>query len=317
MTTAHTRENGAEHDGESPLSILVSGAGGMIGDATVRGFSRRGYRVARIVRRTAESVREVSWEPEKGNIQPDDLEEYDAVVHLAGAGIAQRRWTHARKELILNSRVRGTKLLCETLAKLSHPPRVMVCASAIGFYGSRGDETLDETATPGDGFLADVCRQWEAAARPALDAGIRIVFARFGIVLSPSGGALKKMLLPFRLGLGGKIADGRQYWSWVSLEDAVGAINHAIEVESLSGAVNVVAPEPATNAEFSRTLARVLRRPALLPMPAVAAQLMLGEMAEELLLSSAKVAPRQLVESGYQFAHPTLETCLRSLLGRD
>jgi len=314
MTKEHDRENGVEDVAGSPLSILTSGAGGLIGQAAVRSFARRGYRITRLVRRAAADPREVFWNPDSHEIDPEACEGFDAVVHLAGAGIAERRWTPARKEVILNSRVDGTNLICETLARLDHPPRVVVCASAIGFYGNRREEVLDEESESGKGFLADVCRRWEAAAKPAVEAGIRLVFARFGIILSPNGGALNKMLTPFRLGLGGRVGNGRQYWSWISLDDAVGAINHSISSESLSGAVNVVSPKPVTNAEFTRTLAHVLKRPALFPMPAAVARLMLGEMADELLLSSARVTPRKLLETGYRFRNPTLEGCLHDLL---
>jgi len=313
MTREDDRRSGEESDGDAPLSILISGAGGLIGQETVRSFTSRGYRVTRLVRRVATGPWEISWNPQAHEIDPKACEGFDAVVHLAGAGIAERRWTRDRKKVILDSRVNRTKLLCETLARIDHPPRAVICASAIGFYGNRGEEMLDEESESGEGFLADVCRRWEATAQPAVEAGIRLVFARFGIVLSPAGGALSKMLLPFRLGLGGKIGNGLQYWSWVSLDDAVGAINHSISCESLAGAVNVVSPEPVRNAEFARTLGRILKRPAFFPMPAKAARLMLGEMADELLLSSSRVAPRKLIESGYRFADPTLKACLRGL----
>jgi uncharacterized protein len=298
----------------SKLSVAISGSSGLIGSSVSRFLIAQGHRVVPMVRRTAEEGAEISWDPTTGKLDPTDFEEIDAVVHLAGAGIADKRWTPARKELIRSSRVLGTRLLCERLAACSRPPQVVVCASAIGYYGDQGDKILDESSERGKGFLADVCSEWESTAQPAIDAGIRVVFARIGIVLSSSGGALKKMLLPFRCGLGGRIASGRQYWSWVSLEDVVGAIYHSIETESLAGVINVVSPEAVTNSEFTQMLARVLRRPAMLPMPSIAARLILGEMAEELLLSSANVRPQRLLETGYHFRHPRFEKCLQDLL---
>jgi uncharacterized protein (TIGR01777 family) len=244
------------------------------------------------------------------------LEDMDAVVHLAGENIASGRWTAERKRRIRDSRVRGTRLLADSLARLKEPPKVLVCASAIGYYGNRPEETVNEDSSSGSGFLPEVCREWEKATKPAEESGIRVVGTRFGIVLSPSGGALAKMLLPFRLGAGGKIGSGQQYMSWISLDDAIGAIDHALVTESLAGAVNVVAPRPVTNSEFTKTLGQVLRRPTLFPMPAIAARLLLGEMAEELLLASIRVEPARLLATGYKFRHPDLEGALRQLLGK-
>ena len=239
-----------------------------------------------------------------------------AVVHLAGENIAAGRWTPARKAEIRRSRVDGTRNLCEVLARLPHPPKVLVSASAIGLYGDRGAEILTEESAAGTGFLAEVCREWEAAAAPAARVGIRVVNLRFGMVLSPTGGALKKMLLPFKLGMGGRIGSGEQFTSWIALDDVIGAIHHVLCEESVRGAVNAVAPEPASNADFTRTLARVLRRPTLLPLPAFAARLALGEMADALLLGGARVMPARLQASGYRFRFPDLESALRHLLGR-
>ena len=218
---------------------------------------------------------------------------------------------------IRDSRVDGTRLLAETLARLSRPPRVLVCASAIGYYGNRGDELLREESAPGSDFLAEVCQAWEAAARPAAHKGIRLVHLRFGVILSAGGGALSKMLAPFRLGLGGKIGDGRQWISWISIDDAVGAVQHALGTDALRGPANAVAPKPATNEEFTAILGKVLSRPTIFPMPAFAARLAFGEMADALLLSSARVEPARLIATGYHFHHPELGSALRHLLGRD
>ena len=238
---------------------------------------------------------------------------FDAVIHLAGESIVGR-WTAAKKQRILNSRIQGTGHLAEAVAKVSPPPRVFISASAIGFYGNRGDEVLRENSSPGSGFAAEVVRQWEAATQPAASAGIRTVQMRCGVVMSGDGGALPKMLTPFRLGLGGRLGDGHQWWSWVSVKDVVGAIQHTLNTESLSGPVNTVAPNPLTNAEFTRTLASVLKRPAIFPMPAFAVKLIFGEMGEELFLFSQRVEPAKLVASGYRFQHPDLKNALREIL---
>jgi hypothetical protein len=237
----------------------------------------------------------------------------DAAVHLAGENIAGR-WTAARKARIRESRVRSTRLLAESLAGIADPPRVLVCASGVGFYGNRGDALLDEDSSAGQGYLSEVCQAWEAAAEPARQKGIRVVHLRIGVVLDTRGGALAKMLLPFKLGVGGVVGSGRQYWSWVHLADVVGAIWHAIQTGSLSGPVNVVAPAPATNREFTKTLGRVLGRPTIFPMPAFAVSLVFGEMGESVLLGSTRVAAKHLTASGYQFLYPDLEGALKNLL---
>ncbi len=226
-----------------------------------------------------------------------------------------RSWTPAVKARIRDSRVNGTRLLCEALARLSNPPRVLVCASAIGYYGDRGDEVLDEASSPGSGFLPEVCQEWEAATEPARAAGIRVVNLRFGVILSPSGGALAKMLTPFKLGAGGRIGDGRQWMSWIALDDVIDAIAYALNTESLAGPANCVAPQPVTNLEFTKTLGRVLHRPTIFPMPAVAARIAFGEMADALLLASARVLPKELSAAGYPFRYPQLEGALRHMLG--
>jgi hypothetical protein len=236
------------------------------------------------------------------------------VVHLAGENIASGRWNAARKARIRDSRVEGTALLARTLAELENPPSVLVCASAIGYYGDRGDEVLTEDSIPADDFLGTVCREWEAASAPAAEAGIRVVSLRFGVILARSGGALAKMLTPFKMGAGGKVGSGQQFMSWISLDDAVRTIDHAIATSDLSGPVNAVSPNPVTNAEFTRALGGELRRPTVLPMPAFAARLAFGEMADALLLASARVQPKRLVESGFEFRHPEIAPALRAVL---
>jgi uncharacterized protein (TIGR01777 family) len=296
------------------MKILVSGSSGLVGSALVPFLTTGGHEVRRLLRGSATGG--VSWDPEGGRLDPAELEGLDAVVHLAGENIAARRWNTAQKTRIASSRVSGTRLLCEALAGLEEKPEVLVCASAIGIYGDRKDEEVDEESLPGSGFLAEVCRDWEAATKPAIDAGIRVVHLRFGVILSPKGGALAKMLPPFKLGGGGPVGSGDQYMSWISLDDAVGAIHHAIATESISGPVNAVAPHPVTNRDFARTLGKVLSRPAFVPMPAFAARLAFGEMADELLLAGQRVRPKVLLETGYEFDAPELEIALRQMLGK-
>ncbi len=298
------------------MRIAVTGSTGLIGSALVPFLAAGGHRVFRLVRGIAPGADCIRWDPAQGVRDAALLEGLDGVVHLAGENIAGGRWTAARKAGIRRSRVEGTRRLCEALARVARPPKVLVCASAIGYYGDRGDQMLSEDAPPGNDFLAQVCREWEAAAAAAAKAGIRVVNLRFGIVLSAAGGALQKMLLPFKLGAGGRIGSGRQYWSWIALDDAVGAIHHALVTEPLAGPVNAVVPVPVTNAEFTRILGRVLRRPAIAPLPAFAARLLLGEMADALLLASARVVPARLQDTGYTFRHADLESALRHLLGR-
>jgi len=306
----------AEREGLRPMHVVVSGSRGLVGSALVPFLTTGGHRVTRLVRGIAAGPDETAWDPARGLIDASRLDGVDAVVHLAGENIAAGRWTPARKAEIRRSRVFGTRNLCEVLARLPHPPKVLVSASAIGLYGDRGAEILTEESAAGTGFLAEVCREWEAAAEPAARVGIRVVNLRFGMVLSPTGGALKKMLLPFKLGMGGRIGSGEQFTSWIALDDVIGAIHHVLCEESVRGAVNAVAPDPVTNGEFTRTLARVLRRPTLLPVPAFAARLAFGEMADALLLAGARVMPARLQASGYRFRFPDLESALRHLLGR-
>ena len=303
------------------MRIVVSGSSGLVGSALLPELGAAGHQVARLVRegtarRPASGREEIVWDPLGERIDAGRLEGVDAVVHLAGENISAGRWTVARKEKIRKSRVNGTQLLSETLTKLKRPPRVLVSASAIGFYGDRGDEVLRETSPRGHGFLPAVCVGWESATERAEKHGLRVVHLRFGIILSARGGALGKMLIPFRLGLGGPVGSGRQYWSWVAIDDAVGTIQHALAKEDLRGPVNVVAPAPSTNLEFTRALARALSRPAFLPLPVFAARLALGEMADALLLASVRVVPEALKGSGYRFRYPELEPALRHLLGR-
>ncbi len=295
------------------MKILVAGSSGLIGTALCSRLEREGYEVVRLVRR-APAQGELRWDPEAGELEQETLEGIEAAVHLGGRNITAGRWTASVKAQLRQSRVQTTQLLAARLAGLAAPPRVLVCASAVGIYGHRRDEELDEESDSGEGFLAELGRAWEGASAVAAEAGIRVVQARLGIVLSRRGGALAKMLLPFRLGMGGKIGDGRQYVSWISLEDAVAALIYAVENDALRGPVNLTASQPVTNAELTRTLGRVLRRPTLLPLPAFAAKLVLGELAEEGLLASQRVRPTQLLEAGFEFAHPELEGALRHAL---
>jgi len=295
-------------------NVLVSGVSGPIGAALQARLRSEKCRVVRLVRRATTGEREIAWDPAQ-SIDPQSVSGFDAVIHLAGETIVGR-WTEAKKARIRDSRILGTRNLAGALAAATARPRVLVCASAIGFYGDRGEEILREDSGPGTGFLPDVCREWEKATQGAAEAGIRTVNVRIGLVLSPLGGALPKMLTPFRLGLGGKIGDGRQWWSWIEVNDLASAIWHAIQRDSLHGPVNAVAPKPVTNAEFTKTLASVLARPAIFPMPALAARLAFGQMADELLLSSQRVEPAKLLASGFLFQHSDLRGALNAILGR-
>jgi uncharacterized protein (TIGR01777 family) len=306
----------ARFAGRGPLRIAVTGTSGLVGRTLTAFLSTGGHTVLPLVRRPA-SAGEIAWNP-GSPMDPAALEGTDAVVHLAGENIAAGRWTADRRRRIRESRLQGTALLAETIGRLRRPPSVLVSAAAIGIYGDRGDELLDDDSPPGPPgrFLGDLCREWEAAAEPARRAGVRVALPRFGAVLSPAGGALAKMLPVFRAGLGGPVGGGRQWMSWLSVEDAVGAVHHALLTDTLDGAFNAVAPTPVTNAEFTRTLGRVLGRPALLPVPAAALRLLFGAMAEETILPSARVVPARLLASGYVFRHPALEDALRFELGR-
>lgn len=297
------------------MRILVTGSTGLIGSAIVPFLKTQGHEITPLVRRSPQSG-EIPWDPDKRTLVPDQLEGSDALIHLAGDPIAKGRWTPQKKEKIRRSRVEGTQFLAETLRGLKNPPQVFVCASAIGIYGHRGDELLREESPPGTGFLAEVGQAWEKAAQAAALAGIRVVSARFGIVLSPKGGALAMMLPAFKIGLGGILSNGRQFMSWVSIDDVAGAIHHILATEGLRGPINVVALNPITNREFTKTLGKVLRRPTIFPVPAFAVRLAFGELADEALLASTRVKPARLLQTGYRFRHPELEGALRELLGK-
>jgi len=296
------------------MKILIAGASGLVGSALVSKLKAEGAEVTPLVRSAAKSG-EIEWHPDRGSIDAPALQGCDAIINLAGDGIANGRWTEEKKRRILDSRVNGTRLLCETVANLSRKPKAFINASAVGFYGSRGDELVDEDSGPGEGFLASVCRQWELATAPAEQAGIRVVKLRFGVILAKGGGIMGSILGPFKFGLGGKIGSGDQVMSWVAMDDVVAAISFILQNESLRGPINVVAPHPVTNEEFTKTLGHVLSRPTALAMPAFAVRLAFGEMADEMLLTSQRVIPKKLNDAGYEFQQPELEGALRKHLG--
>ena len=299
------------------MDVAVTGSHGFIGSALLPALTRAGHRPVRIVRGHAAGDDEIRWDPEAGTIDADGLEGVGGVVHLAGAGIGDKRWTDARKRLILESRTKGTDLLARTLAGLTRPPSALVSASAIGYYGNRGDEPLDEQSAPGNDFVARVCVQWEAATAPAADAGIRVARVRGGIVLGREGGVLSRLLLPFRLGLGGRIASGRQYMSWISIDDEVRAILHALTHGQVAGPVNLTGPDPVTNDEFTKTFGRVVHRPTLIPTPLFPLRARYGgELVRHLLVEGQRVLPNRLEATGYAFEHPTLEDALRAAVDR-
>lgn len=299
------------------MDVVITGSSGLIGTALRAALEDAGHRPIALVRRApTPGADEIQWDVEAGTIDASSLEGIDAVVHLAGAGIGDKRWNAAYKRLVLESRTKGTALLAETLAGLDDKPSVFLSGSAIGYYGPRGEEIITEATPAGDTFLADVCVQWEAAAQPAVDAGIPTAFLRTGIVQTAEGGALQKQLPLFKLGVGGRFGSGRQYQSWITLDDEVGAIAHLLTA-GVTGPVNLTAPEPVTNAEFAKTLGKVLKRPAVFPVPAFGPRLLLGrEMADALLFESQRILPEVLEASGYTFQHPTLETGLRAVLGK-
>ncbi len=300
------------------MKILMTGSTGLVGTALVSLLEKEGHRVSPLVRgKPRAGTSEIEWHPDQNSVtNRDALEGHDAAIHLAGESIADGRWTPEKKQRIRDSRVKGTGLLAATLGQLERPPRVLASASAIGFYGNRVDELLDEASAPGNGFLADVCREWEAATAAAEEAGIRVAHLRFGIVLSAQGGALAKLLTPFKLGAGGKLGSGKQWMSWVAIDDAIAAIYEVVGADDMNGAVNIVAPNPVTNAEFTETLGRVLERPTIFSVPAFAARLAFGEMADEALLASQRVAPAQLKQHGFEFQYPQLDAGLRHLLDK-
>ena len=296
------------------MKILIAGSSGLIGAALCEYMTEDGHQVVRLVRREARGDGEVRWDPEQGVLAETDLLGVEAVVHLGGRNIAAGRWTAKVKNELMRSRVQTTELLATRLAGLASPPKVLICASAIGIYGDRGAEELHEGSGPGVGFLAELGQAWEGASAAAVDSGIRVVHARFGIVLSRRGGALAKMLLPFRLGVGGKIGDGRQYFSWIALRDVVAALSYALNNDALRGPVNFTAPNPVSNGEFTKSLGRVLRRPTMLPLPAFAAKIALGELAQEGLLASQRVVPKALLATGFEFEFPEVAGALRHAL---
>jgi uncharacterized protein (TIGR01777 family) len=299
------------------MQILITGSRGLVGSALIPALGAEGHRVVRLVRTKPATEKDcLHWDPAAGILDATSFEGIDGVVHLAGENIAGGRWTVERKERIRDSRVRGTRLLAERLAELARPPKVLVSASAVGYYGDRGNETLTEASPPGSNYLARVCHEWEAATEPAGQRGIRVINLRMGVVLSAEGGALAKMLFPFRMGVGGIVGNGKQYFSWISIDDLVRTILHALETDSLRGPVNAVAPHSVTNAEFTKALGKVLGRPTIVPMPAFAARLTFGEMADELLLASARVTPAKLLASGFVFRHSDVESALTALLGK-
>lgn len=295
-------------------NVLITGAAGFVGTHLTELLVEQGYNLV-ILSRSAKNTKGnvAHWNPDSGEIDVKALENLDAVVHLAGENIAGR-WTESKKAKIENSRVLGTKLLSESLASLENKPEVFICASAIGIYGDRGDEILTESSSSGDGFLADVGVKWEEATQSAQDAGIRVCNLRIGLVLGKDGGALEKMLVPFKLGLGGKIGDGKQYWSWIAIDDLVGIIYYLIQNKNIKGPVNAVSPNPATNNEFTSALGRTLNRPTIFPLPAFAARGLLGEMADETMLSSSRVMPKKLLDSGYKFKYTDLHNALSGIL---
>jgi uncharacterized protein len=294
------------------MRVVVTGTSGLVGSALAKSLEADGHEVIRLVRRAPENGNELRWDP---NGQPDPVlvEDADAVVHLAAETISGW-WTEAKKSRILNSRVRGTETIASAIARAERKPKVFLSASGVGYYGSRKDEVLTEESSSGSGFLADLAKQWEAATKPAVRAGVRVVLLRISIVLAKNGGALPQLLPSFKMGLGGKVGNGKQYWPWISIDDVVRGIRFAIENESLSGPVNLCAPQQTTNREFTQALGRVMRRPTFFPLPSVAVTLMLGEMGQEALLTSERVEPSKLKQAGFQFKHPEIEQALRAIL---
>jgi uncharacterized protein (TIGR01777 family) len=314
-----TREDLMRHANtplDRSLRVAISGASGLIGSALTAFLTTGGHQVTRLVRRTPERPDEAAWDPTTGAVDRPALEGLDAIIHLGGENLAAGRWTKARRRRLVSSRVDSTALLAAVASGLDRPPHALVSASAIGYYGDTGDDPADETSPVGKGFLAELCAAWESAADPARAAGIRVVHPRFGVVLAARGGALAKLWPVFRAGAGGPIGSGRQWMSWVALDDAVGAVLHLLADDAVSGPVNVVAPRPVCNRDFARTLGHVLARPALLPVPATVLRIAFGEMAEQTLLASNRVVPERLAASGFRHLRPDLEGALRAELGR-
>lgn len=299
------------------MKILVTGASGFIGSSLVQYLNELGHQVVKLVRRHNDlTSSEIYWNPDQEGVAPNALEGIDAVVHLAGENLAGGRWTEERKKRILESRVKGTKLLCKALAHMKNPPKVLISASAVGFYGDQGTSILTENATQGHGFLSDVCQKWESATHEAVEKGIRVINLRMGVVLSPKGGALKMMLMPFKWGMGGKVGSGQQYMSWIALDDVLAIVPFVIQQASLMGPVNTVSPNPVTNEQFTTLLGETLHRPTVLTIPQFALHGLLGEAADEVLLASTRVQPEKLLQAGYKFLYPTLESYMTSIKDR-
>jgi uncharacterized protein (TIGR01777 family) len=298
------------------MDVAISGASGLIGGSLARALRAEGHQVRPLVRRPSDDPAAVRWDPSAGTIDGEGLRGVDAVVHLAGAGIGDKRWNAARKRELLDSRTRGTELVARTIAAMDEPPAVFVSASAVGFYGSPGDEVVTELSPPGDDFLASLVEQWEAAAQPAIDAGIRTAHPRTGVVLACRGGILPRMALPFRLFVGGRLGSGRQWMSWIAIDDVVAALRFIIERDDLAGPVNLTSPEPVTNGEMAAAIGRALHRPAAVPVPAFGPRLVLGrEMADELLFVSQRVRPQVLIDAGYPFRYPGVDEALTAAFG--
>ncbi|WP_327283104.1 MULTISPECIES: TIGR01777 family oxidoreductase [unclassified Streptomyces] len=297
------------------MRIAITGSTGLIGHALVRSLRADGHDVVRFVRRTPAAPDEAAWDPRRGYVDPAGLAGCAAVVHLAGAGVGDRRWNAAYKREIRDSRVRGTDAMARAIAALDAPPAVFVCGTAVGYYGDTGEHAVDEHAPAGQGFLPEVCIEWEAAAAPAQEAGVRTVFARTGLVVAAEGGAWGKLFPIFRAGVGGRLGNGRQYWSFISLHDEIAALRYAVDTPELSGPVNLTAPEPLTNREVTAAMGRVLRRPTPFPVPAAAMRVVLGEFAGD-VLGSQRVLPSRLLESGFTFRHPGIDEAIRAALGR-
>lgn len=301
---------------QSRMRIAITGASGMVGSELRAFLSTGGHEPISVVRSKPASASEIYWEPMGGELSADDLAGVDALIHLAGESIASGRWTDERKRRILESRVQGTQLLAETLAAMENPPKVVISASAVGYYGTRGDTWVDETSASGDDFLADVVQAWEDAWQPAIDAGIRVVKLRFGIILSLAGGVLDRMHLPFQMGAGGVIGSGKQYMSWIALDDVLGIINHALFTENMAGAYNTVAPNPVTNREFTKIMGSVMKRPTIASLPGAVVKIMFGEMGEALLLGGQRVSAQKILNTGYEFLYRDLENALKHVLGQ-
>ena len=296
------------------MKIAIAGGSGLVGSALIPILQSDGNQITRLVR-SSPKPGEIEWHPNQDEVNPQRLEGFETIINLAGENIAGGRWTDEQKRKIRVSRINGTHLLSESIAKMTSKPGAFICASATGIYGDRDDETLDEQSESGGGFLAGVCREWEQATEPASKAGVRVVNLRLGPILARDGGMLSKLLTPFKMGMGGKVGSGKQYISWVALDDAVNAIKLAIDDKSIQGPINIVSPNPVTNEEFTKTLGHVLNRPTALAMPAFAARLAFGEMADEMLLASQKVMPKRLSQAGFQFQFPTLESAMRKYVG--